>query len=62
MKKSIHNQTFFRQISLEIISRSNALTIPSAFQKLKCHFKFQCLNDSLFAIKISILQNMNILT
>jgi len=27
MKKSIHNQSSFSQISLKIISRSNALTI-----------------------------------
>ena len=33
MKKSIHNQTFFRQISLEIVLRSNALTVIFAFLK-----------------------------
>ena len=34
MKKSIHNQTSFCQISLEIVSMSNVLTILSAFQNI----------------------------
>ena len=56
MKKSIHNQTSFRQISLEIVLKSKTLTILSAFQKLKRRFKIQRLNDSLFAIKINLLK------
>ena len=61
MKKSIHNQISFRQMSLEIISRSNVLTIPSAFQKLKRRFKVQRLNDFLFAFKMNLSKrNINI--
>ena len=33
---------------------SNTLTTPFIFQNLKRHFKVQCLNDSLFAIKINL--------
>jgi len=55
MKKSIHNQTSFSQISLEIVSRSNALMVLfTFFQKLKRHFKVQRLNDFLFAFKMNL--------
>jgi len=56
MKKSIHNQTSFHQISLKIISMSNALAVSLRFfsNELKHHFKVQRLNDFFFPFKMNL--------